>query len=376
MDILVQTPQSKRAVLNATINILIVDDRPENLLTIETIIESEHRHIFKAESGNDALKIAMRENIGLVLLDIQMPEMDGIEVAQLLRSNPKTKHIPIIFVSAIAKSEKPSLKIFEEGSVDFLFKPLELEDTRSRVAIFEKMYWNGLKQVKLQEQLVIERKEVEKTLALITNDFKLPVKAVENLTQWIEEDTCGIDNPNFSENLSLLKNRSKRLQDLIEGLSEYVSALRISEPKEPVDCNNIVKQVIEMVKAPAPFTISCSELPVIATEKNKLTKLFYELIKNAVVHHNNPLKGMITISYSTGKSGEHQFSISDNGPGIKQQHHQSIFELFQSAIPNESLNTSGVGLAIAKKLVQQNGGTIWLTANTPCGSCFHFTWKE
>jgi len=92
------------------------------------------------------MKIAMRENIGLIMLDIQMPEMDGIEVAQILRSNPKTKKIPIIFVSAIAKSEKPSLKIFEEGSVDFIFKPLDLEDTLCKVTIFERMHWNNLNQ--------------------------------------------------------------------------------------------------------------------------------------------------------------------------------------------------------------------------------------
>ena len=108
----------KNAVAIEPLKILLVDDIPENLLTLESILEDDSRILIKAFSGNEALKLLMEEPIDLILLDIQMPEMDGVEVAQLLRVNPKTKHIPIIFVSAIAKSERPSLDGFETGTFE------------------------------------------------------------------------------------------------------------------------------------------------------------------------------------------------------------------------------------------------------------------
>lgn len=128
------------ATAEKEINILIVDDRPENLLTLESVIEKPGRNIIKASGGNEALRLAIKEDIGLIMLDIQMPDIDGVEVAMLLRSNKKTKHIPIIFVSAVSKSERPLMHQFEEGTIDCLYKPLDMEDTKLKVALFENMY--------------------------------------------------------------------------------------------------------------------------------------------------------------------------------------------------------------------------------------------
>ena len=129
--------RSIQTTAKVPLKILLVDDIPANLLTLEGILEDESRILIKAFSGNEALKLLMEEPIDLILLDIQMPDMDGVEVAQLLRANPKTKHIPIIFVSAIAKSERPTLEEFEIGSFDFVPKPLDIEETQKIVSIFE-----------------------------------------------------------------------------------------------------------------------------------------------------------------------------------------------------------------------------------------------
>ncbi len=121
------------------INILLVDDIPENIFTLEHILESESRKFLTASSGAEALLLASIEKVDLILLDFKLDDMDGIEVAKQLRSDLKTKHIPIIFVTAASKNERKKSKLFDLGTVDFLFKPLDLDETCTKVFLFEKI---------------------------------------------------------------------------------------------------------------------------------------------------------------------------------------------------------------------------------------------
>ncbi len=117
-------------------NVLIVDDRPENLLTLEGILDNENLNIIKANSGNEALGVMLEQNISLVLMDVQMPGMDGFEVAEIMRSSERTKFIPIIFITAISKQRQHIFKGYESGAVDYLYKPLDLEILKSKINAF------------------------------------------------------------------------------------------------------------------------------------------------------------------------------------------------------------------------------------------------
>lgn len=118
------------------IDILLVDDRPENLLVLERILYNMECNIIKATSGNEALSLMFDYNFALVLLDVQMPEMDGFEIAELMRSNSRTRFTPIIFVTAISKEKKCIFKGYEVGAVDYLFKPIEPVVLQSKVKFF------------------------------------------------------------------------------------------------------------------------------------------------------------------------------------------------------------------------------------------------
>src|SRR6185436_18990308 len=155
-------------------SILVVDDRMENLLTLENVIEKEGRRIIKAGSGNEALKIALSEKIDLILLDVQMPEMDGYEAADLLRMNPKTKNVPIIFVSAVSRNEKGPVNKYEEGTVDFLFKPLDIHETKSKVALFEKIFIANTEKKKCKETFELAVKEMDQFVYIVSHDVKAP----------------------------------------------------------------------------------------------------------------------------------------------------------------------------------------------------------
>ena len=134
---------------NEKINILLIDDKPENLLSLEAILQELDVNMHKANSGNKGLALLLEHDFALVLLDVQMPEMDGFEAARLMRGLEKTKHIPIIFITALNKDEKYIFKGYETGAVDYLFKPVEPEILTSKVTVFLDLY----RQKKLLERL-------------------------------------------------------------------------------------------------------------------------------------------------------------------------------------------------------------------------------
>ena len=143
---------------NDPISVLLVDDRPENLLSLENLIKSPELNIIKASTGNEALGLMLRNEFALVLLDVQMPEMDGFEVADLMRSNSRTRHIPIIFITAINKEPRHVFKGYKSGAVDYLFKPLNPEILRCKVNVFIELY---------RKQKLVEQAKNECNFALV-----------------------------------------------------------------------------------------------------------------------------------------------------------------------------------------------------------------
>lgn len=144
------------------LTILIVDDKPENIFALESLLERPDRRFLHAENGKQCLKVALQEEIHLIVLDVQMPEMDGFEVAQILKSNNRTKDIPIIFASAEKKEQQFMMKGFEEGAVDYLFKPLDPEITKAKVSVLLKLQHQ-------KKELLEKNMALEQSALLINN---------------------------------------------------------------------------------------------------------------------------------------------------------------------------------------------------------------
>lgn len=159
--------------------ILIVDDKPANILALEGLLSSADRSLLNAHSGQEALKIALNREIDLIILDVQMPQMDGFEVAQILKSNKKTKDIPIIFASAERKEHAWMMKGFEEGAVDYLFKPLDADVTKAKVSVLLK--------VQLQKKELIEKNALLEKSALLINNSADIIGIIDARSLKIEE---------------------------------------------------------------------------------------------------------------------------------------------------------------------------------------------
>ena len=161
--------------------ILIVDDRPENLLVLESLLDQPDIELIKADSGHEALRKILDHEFALVLLDVQMPDMDGYEVAELLRGNKKTRHVPIIFVTAKNKEDASIFKGYDSGAVDYLFKPLEPVILKSKVGVFLELFRH-------KEELLAKTRELDRRLADLEELKQLLEQTNEQLTHLSKKD--------------------------------------------------------------------------------------------------------------------------------------------------------------------------------------------
>jgi signal transduction histidine kinase len=366
-------PKKNASIEKEPLKILLVDDIPANLLTLEGILEDESRILMKSLSGNEALKIIMEEPIDLILLDIQMPDMDGVEVAQLLRANPKTKHIPIIFVSAIAKSERPSFSEFEAGSFDFIPKPLDIAETQKIVSIFESACRYRRQAQKYQEQIRKLNDHSDQFLYILSHDLNAPLRAIDNLVLWLEEDVKKGITEETQENISLLKNRVGKMKLLLDGLLSFARAGKMQECAEDFSVYDLIEEIMDDEKKRHALVANI-DAPAnsISTNKQALQRVLCEVIKNAVYFNHNPSCEITVLVKPLAQALE--FSIIDNGPGIKPQQQKMIFDIFQTLPSPHPEQTSGVGLSIVKKLVEDRGGKVWISPTCKTGTQVNFTW--
>ena len=184
-------------------NILLVDDRPENLVAMEGLLESPDLNIVKASSGNEALGLMLKHDFALVLLDVQMPDMDGFEAAELMRSREKTRQMPIIFVTAISKDQKHIFKGYETGAVDYLFKPLDPFILKSKVNVFLELHKQKESLEKTSKDLrqtveqlkieMFERKRAEEAIERYTRDLELAKAYTENIIESMIDTLLVVD---------------------------------------------------------------------------------------------------------------------------------------------------------------------------------------
>ena len=165
------------------IPVLIVDDRPENLTSMETLLNDMELDLVTAQSGNEALRLTLYADFALVLLDVQMPEMDGFETAELMRKNPKTRELPIIFVTAGIKEEYQIFRGYEAGAVDYLMKPIEPAILRSKVRVFCELFGQRRELRRIQAELEMKNANLQESFQLLEKETAQRIQMMEELRQ-------------------------------------------------------------------------------------------------------------------------------------------------------------------------------------------------
>ncbi len=207
---------------------------------------------------------------------------------------------------------------------------------------------------------------------VVSHDLKAPLRAISSLADWLSTDYADKFDDEGREHMRLLINRVHRMDGLIDGILLYSRVGRVKEMIVAVDINRLVREVIDMLAPPANITVTVEDaLPTVMTEPTRIQQVFQNLLSNAIKYMDKP-EGKIHIACST-EEARWKFSVTDNGPGIKQQHFGKIFQLFQTLAPRDRVESSGVGLALVKKIVEMYGGHIWVESTVGQGSTFFFT---
>ncbi|MEO0377564.1 MAG: ATP-binding protein, partial [Cyanobacteria bacterium P01_A01_bin.17] len=227
----------------------------------------------------------------------------------------------------------------------------------------------------LQTTTLLERKnqELDQFAYIASHDLKAPLRAIANLSAWLEEDLTGTLPAENQEQLQLMRSRVHRLEGLIDGLLNYSRAGRM---EYEIDTVNVVYLVQEIVKALAPppefQVIIAPHLPVLQTHRLPLQRVFSNLMSNAIKYCDR-IDGQVIISC---RPHQQTFSVTDNGPGIAPEYQERIFGMFQTLQARDKVESTGIGLAIVKKLVEAEGGEIWVESPPEQGTTFLFTWPS
>jgi PAS domain S-box-containing protein len=217
--------------------------------------------------------------------------------------------------------------------------------------------------------------ELDSFVYIVSHDLKAPLRAVSNLSQWIEEDLAGALTTANQEQMTTLRSRVHRMEATIGGLLDYARIGRTNEHDEPVAVAQLLAETIDTLAPPPKFTIAIApNLPTLQTKRILLSQVFTNLISNAIRHHDR-VDGMIHVGIAE-RGNYYEFAIADDGPGIAPEQHERIFKIFQAVNPQKRTDSTGIGLAIVKKIVEAEGGTIRLESQLGQGTTFYFTWPK
>lgn len=225
---------------------------------------------------------------------------------------------------------------------------------------------------RLLRELESANEELKNFGYVVSHDLKAPLRAIGSLADWLSTDYADKFDDEGKEHMRLLISRVHRMDGLINGILQYSRVGRVKETIIAVELNQLVREVIDLLASPENIAVSVdNSLPTIMAEPTRIRQVFQNLLSNAIKYMDKP-EGKISIACGA-EDGQWKFSITDNGPGIDQQHFEKIFQLFQTLAPRDRVESTGVGLALVKKIVEMYGGRIWLESTIGRGSTFFFT---
>jgi light-regulated signal transduction histidine kinase (bacteriophytochrome) len=396
--------------------ILLVDDREDNLFSMETILEPKGYHFVKARSGREALKILLTEfDFAMILMDVKMPNLNGFETASLIYERDRLKHIPIIFITANNFGDENLYKGYQAGAVDYIFKPVNPNILRAKVTVLVDLYQKTQKLQQQEQKLTAINKNLEMEIAeRIASEGRvrdLNRQLVENIER-LESVNKELDRFAFMASHDLqeplrkirlfaskllikyhnqLDNEGKNDFERIEKAAERMQTLihdiltfsRISEEPVafvPTDIGNIVQDVIheleeEIGKKQAQITVS--KLPQAPINPGLLKLLFHNLIGNALKYSKKDVPPEISIRLEEAATATtddapkyFRILIKDNGLGFDQRYAEEIFGMFKRLHQETRLEGTGIGLALCKRIAEHHNGFISALSKVNEGSVF------
>ena len=375
--------------------LLIVDDLPENLQALDALIRGEGREVHRAGSGDEALALLLQHDFALAILDVQMPGMDGFELAELMRGTEKTRRIPIVFVTAAGKELHYSFKGYEAGAVDVLYKPLDPCAVKSKVDVFVAL--NQQREAMRQQVLALEaaRREQEKTqaqlqhalrmrdefMSMVAHEMRTPLNTLYLETQLrkmqLERGNMAAFGPEQLRHM--LSRDDRQIQNIVRLIDDMLDVSRIRSGKlslrpGPLQLAGLLGRVVQDL-APAAATVGSSIVldaptPVLGWwDDFRIEQIVVNLLTNALRYGGGqPVVVMLAVMADSVR-----VDVRDNGPGVAPQHQAKIFEPYERGVGSEAPPGLGLGLYISRQLAEAHGGNLTVYSEAGAGAVFSLT---
>ena len=239
----------------------------------------------------------------------------------------------------------------------------------------EELRWTANSLAQTTSVLRKRNQELDQFAYVVSHDLKAPLRAIANLSSWIEEDLSDSMTEDTLHQMNLLRGRVHRMESLIEGLLQYSRVGRIQLASETVKVGKLLAEIIDSLAPPSGFEVKVEPgMPTFVTERLPLQQVFSNLISNAIKHNRNE-SGYVNISFKELETF-YEFAVADDGPGIAPQYHDKVFVIFQTLEARDKVENTGIGLSLVKKIVESQGGTISLESAEGEGAIFRFTWPQ
>jgi len=378
------------------VNILLVDDQPANLVALEAMLEDLGQNLVRAESGREALKRLLSDDFAVILLDVKMPEMDGFETAELIRQRDRSRHTPILFLTAADTSQTQAVRGYAVGAVDYLIKPVVPEFVRSKVAVFVELAKKNellrrqaallaqseqaaLELAETRAELVRElehkNRELESFSYAVSHDLRAPLRRIDSFSRAILESQGRRLDDEGRKFLSRVREASQQMAQLIDDVL-YLSRVTRSELRDQdVDLSEVAELVVSRLKEGQPNRrMEVKIRPgVVVTGDGQLLKIALEnLLQNAWKFTGNQAEPRIEFGV-TQTSGEPTYFIRDNGAGFEMTYAARLFGPFQRLHSQQEFPGNGIGLATVQRIIHRHGGKVWAEGLVGQGATFYFT---
>lgn len=368
--------------MNPKPKILIVDDRPENLLALRKVLKDLDIELFEATSGNDALKATLHHDFALALLDIHMPQMDGYELAGILRGEEKTARLPFIFISAVYTDNLNIFKGYEKGAFSFITKPFQPEILINKIRIFIDKHQQEITLTKLNSDLEEKNKELEfinnemeSFSYSVSHDLKAPLRSVNAYSAILKENNYDKMDDDAKRILDTIIRNASKMDRLIDSLLNLAKLGRKEIIKVTINMNILVAKMLEEIRVEAQsvnLNLITLDLAPAKGDVELLRRVYLNLISNAIKYSAKKHKPEVEIGCQL-KGKETIYYVKDNGVGFDMDYKNKLFGVFQRLHKDNEFEGIGIGLAIVQRIIARHGGTVWAEAEVNKGATFYFS---
>ena len=351
--------------------ILIVDDTPAKLVALEAVLAALRQPIVKASSGREALRLLLREDFALILLDVRMSDMDGFETAALVRQRRTSEHTPIIFITAFEEAELDMARGYSLGAVDFIFSPIVPEVLRAKAAVFVELHQKTAEVSQLYVAAQESSRAKSEFLNMAAHVLRTPLSVVSGYLALMAEGSLGVGPPRWQMPLEMLSAKTNELNRIVDDLllASRVDVGALPERSLVFDLRDAARAAAKRAEPrslllKADLSLELGEEPLmVEADPEHIGRILDNLVNNALTYC--PVTPAVTLS--SGNPESPRIAVADNGVGIPLEKREAVFERFVR-LDEHSVGPvpgTGLGLYISRGLARRHGGTLELQDPPP-----------